>query len=131
MVKKKKVIDPKKVKFKTEPVIKRKWYYKLVKIKFVQKIIKSKLYKKVFRNEWRKRLIQKQWYQKIVQIYLPMIKNYFNKGFIVFLWGGVYLFFLRLFNFRMTWMNLGSAIALYFILEEVKGYLLNFRGKKR
>ena len=106
----KKKIDLTKIKFKDEtvPVKKLSWY-------------KRNLAK----------LQSKMWYQKIVQsTLLKNIKSYFVKGLFVVLWGGMYLLVLRLFDYDLTWINLASATAVYFVIEEFKDYFLKFRGKR-
>lgn len=78
-------------------------------------------FKKTLKNITWKSL--KEHYGKIVQVY-------FFKLIYMVLYGMLYILVLRLFGFKLTFLNFLSSIALYFVFQDL-AYFLNrtLRGK--
>jgi len=76
-------------------------------------------------------LRQKKGWLHIKNVVIPTFFSYFFKIKDLFFDGMIYLFVLRLIGFELTFLNLLSAIALYFFIEELKDYFIVLRRIKR
>ena len=81
---------------------------------------------KIINNKPEKK-IQRKLYLK--NYLIPTVKSYFNKVFFALIYGSLTLMILRLFGYSLTPLNLLSATALYFFLEDLKHLIITITKK--
>jgi hypothetical protein len=69
-------------------------------------------------------------YVNTKNVYLPKIKIILYRIIYSVAWSFLILLSLRFLNYKVTWFNLLSAWALFFIIQEVADYILKMRNKR-